>query len=75
MVRRLRIEDLLKKLNDDAAKVIDFKENPNLYKPDKELYLAKIKEIADIQTTGFESGLLKLKFAMAEHLNFDNIVR
>jgi hypothetical protein len=69
------IEDLLKGLNDDANKVIAFKENPNLYKYDHQIYLQKFQEINDIQTTGFENGLLRLKAAMAEYLYFGNIIR
>jgi len=69
------IENFLKQLNDDANKVIDFKEHSDRYKPDKELYLKKFQEITEIQTSGFENGLLRLKVAMTEYLNFDNIVR
>jgi hypothetical protein len=69
------VEELLKQLNDDVNTVIAFKENPDLYKYDPELHIKKFKEITDIQTSGFENGLKKLKEAMGEYLNFGNIAR
>jgi hypothetical protein len=69
------IEELLKTLNDDVNSVIAMKENPDLYKYDMKIHQEKFQEMNKIQTTGFDRGLSQLKAAMAEYLNFDNIVR
>jgi len=67
------IEDLLKKLNDDANKVIGFKEHGDQLKADPALYLKQLDETGYILTSVFSEALTKLKLAMSEYLNFHNI--
>ena len=67
------IEALLKKLNDDANKVIGFKEHRESYKADPELMRVLFAEITDIQTNGFENGLAQLKKAMHSYLDFSKL--
>ncbi|HTO62537.1 MAG TPA: hypothetical protein VMM15_14910, partial [Bradyrhizobium sp.] len=48
------IQDLLKLLNDEGAKVIGFKEHHDSYKSDTALYIQQFKETNDIQLRVFE---------------------
>ena len=66
------IEDLLKQLNDEATKVIDFRKNPERYQSDPKRYIEHLQKMTDIQLGVFEEGLKKLKLAMSEYLNFHN---
>jgi hypothetical protein len=67
------IEQLLKSLNDDANKVIGIKEMKSDLQTDKNLYLRLFKEMNEIQVQRFPDGLDRLKYAMAEYLNFHTI--
>jgi hypothetical protein len=64
------IEELLKKLNEEAAKVIGFKEHSEKFKSDPALMMRLFNETTDIQTKVFSDGLAQLKRAMSEYLNF-----
>lgn len=64
------IEELLKRLNDDANKVIGFREHLELYKADTASYTKTLEEIGNIQTYVFENGLAQLKQAISEYLYF-----
>ena len=67
------IPALLKKLNDDAAKVIGFKEEKDSFKSDPVLMNRLFMEVQDIQTKGFEEGLARLKAAMHSYLDFSKV--
>ncbi len=66
------IEALLKKLNDDGAKVIGFKENSDSYKSDPALMNQLFQQSMEIQL-GFEKGLAKLRAAMHPYLDFSKV--
>jgi hypothetical protein len=67
------IQALLKTLNDESAKVIGFKEHPDLYKYDPALMIEKHQEITSIQLTVFDDGLAKLRAAMHQYLDFSKV--
>lgn len=67
------IPDLLKSLNDDAMKVIGYKEHRDSYKSDPALSLQLFKEATEIQTHVFDVGLIKLRVAMFQYLDFTKI--
>ncbi|MFB2562951.1 hypothetical protein [Rhizobium sp. IMFF44] len=67
------IEELLKMLNSEAAKVIGFKENSELYKSDPAFLNEQFLETNRIQLTVFEDGLAKFKEAIRPYLDFSKI--
>lgn len=67
------IPDLLKSLNDDAMKVIGYKEHRDSYKADPALSLQLFNEATEIQTRVFDEGLTKLRAAMFQYLDFTKI--
>lgn len=67
------IEELLKMLNSEAAKVIGFKENSELYKSDPAFLNEQFLETNRIQLTIFEDGLAKFKEAIRPYLDFSKI--
>lgn len=67
------IHALLKSLNDDAAKVIGYKENRDSYKSDPALSLEQFNQATHIQLRVFEDGLAKLRAAMHPYLDFSKI--
>jgi len=67
------IPDLLKKLNDDCNKVINYKNNPDKHKDDSALRQEQFKEVTTIQFIGFVKGLDDLKTAIQPYLDFSRI--
>ena len=64
------IEERLKHLNDQGMKVISFKENAKHYQSDKALLQKLFAESTKIQIEEFPNGLIAIKTAMAEYLDF-----
>jgi hypothetical protein len=67
------IPDILKMLNDEAAKVIGYKENRDSYKSDPTFSREQFNQVTDIQIRVFDDGLAKLKAAMFPYLDFSKI--
>jgi hypothetical protein len=67
------IEALLKMLNDEGKKFIDFKENSDKYKGDPALMIEQQKKTTD-QTWVFDEDLAKLRAAMHPYLDFSKVL-
>jgi hypothetical protein len=68
------IEDTLKRLHEESAKVIGFKECGEDYKSGGvEFYLERFKEANHVLLVEFDAGLARLKAAMGEYLNFHTV--
>ena len=67
------IPDLLKSLNDDAMKVIGYKENRESYKSDPAFSLKQFNQATHIQINVFDEGLSKLRAAMFQYLDFSKV--
>jgi hypothetical protein len=68
------VQRVMKQLLMDSGTVIGFKEHGEDYRDqDRELYQRQHAEMNRILTTGFEDGLLRLRLAMAEYLNFQTV--
>lgn len=60
-------------LNEEAMKVIGFKENSDSYKSDPAFMNEQFLKVTEIQLRVFEDGLIKLKAAMHQYLDFSNV--
>jgi hypothetical protein len=68
------IEDTLKRLHEEPAKVIGFKEYGEDYKSGGvEFYLERFKEANHVLLVEFDAALVKLKTELAKYLNFHAI--
>jgi hypothetical protein len=67
------IPDLLKRLFDDAMKVIGYKENRESYKSDPAFSLQLFNEVTNIKMRVFDKGLTKLRAAIFQYLDFTKI--
>ena len=67
------IPDLLKSLNEDANKVIGYKEHRDSYKSDPAFSLEQFNEATRIQIQVFDEGLTKLRAAMFPYLDFSKV--
>lgn len=68
------IEDTLKRLHEESAKVIGFKEYGEDYKSGGvEFYLERFKEANHVLLVEFDAALVKLKTELAKYLNFHAI--
>lgn len=67
------ITALYKKLNDDAAYVIGFKENHDSFRADPATYMSMFNRVQEIQTKGFDEALTELKVKMKPYLDFHSI--
>jgi hypothetical protein len=67
------IQKLLGELNEDARKVIAFKELKTDLAQDRVLFAQLFKEVENIHLNKFPAGLEKLRLAMADYLNFHSI--
>jgi hypothetical protein len=68
------IPALLKSLNDDAAKVIGFKEHGAELKSDPAFLIDQFSKTTDIQLRVFEEGLAKLRAAIHPYLDFSKVL-
>jgi len=67
------IEALLKMLNDEGMKVIQYKENRKNYKSDPAFMIEQFNMTTDIMLRVFDEGLTKLRAAMHQYLDFSRV--
>jgi predicted enzyme related to lactoylglutathione lyase len=69
------IEDTLKRVHEESAKVIGFKEYGEDYKSGGvEFYLDRFKDAQHVLLVDFDAALVKLKAELPKYLNFHSIV-
>ena len=67
------VEDLLKKMNEDANIVIGFHKISDQLKADPDVYLKEYHKVIAVQSERFPKAIVQLKAAMSKDLNFHKL--